>query len=386
MKQVVIIAGVELRRFVRDRSNIFFVFLWPVLLVVLIGMAFSGSQAARVAVTGPPSALRTELTQELRAQGVEVWYDDAGTVRGQLARGRADAGLFLETADEAAYSRGRAVHLQMVLAPQVAAQSAAQEVRAAVQQVRSRWSQRIALQQAGLPTAQADRALREARTATAAPRLQVTDTDEITQEFSGLGRFDLSATTQTLLFVFLSTLTGATALIQSRRYRILQRMMSTPVSAGQVVAGQALGRFTLAMVQGLYLMLGTAAFFGVSWGSWPAALLILAAFGGVAAALAIVVGTSMDNDGAATGVGIGAGLLLAALGGCMTPLEFFPATLRKVAHLTPHAWAYDAFAQIQRHGGGVVDVLPELGVLVGMAVVLLTLASWLLRRSLARAL
>lgn len=386
MKPVLTIAGVELRRFVRDRSNVFFVFVFPLLLVVLIGAQFAGSQSGRVAVSGPGSTLRSELSGQLRVEELEVWYDDASTVRDQLARGRADVGVFLDAGDASAYARGRGVDLQVVVAPQATAQATAEQVRAAVTRVRSRWSQRIALQEAGMGVAEVDRALQSARTASPAPRLRVTELDETAQEFSTLGRFDLGATTQTLLFVFLSTVGGAAALIQSRRYRVLRRMMSTPLSAGQAVAGQALGRFALAMVQGLYLMLGTAAFFGVDWGSWPAALLVLAMFGAVAAALAMVVGTVMDNEGAATGVGIGAGLVLAALGGCMTPLEFFPDTLRTIAHVTPHAWAYEAFAKIQRHGAGVADVLPQLGVLAGMAVVLLATGGWVVRRSLYRAL
>ena len=82
----------------------------------------------------------------------------------------------------------------------------------------------------------------------------------------------------------------------------------------------------------------------------------------------------LDNEGAAGGLGVGLGLVLAALGGWMMPLELFPDTMRTVAHLTPHAWAYDAFAEIQRRGGTLVDVLPQLGVLAGMAVVLLASA------------
>ena len=92
-----------------------------------------------------------------------------------------------------------------------------------------------------------------------------------------------------------------------------------------------------------------------------------------------------DNAAAASGVGVGLGLVLAALGEAMYPLEFFPDTLRTVAHVTPHAWASEALAEIQRHNGTLVDILPQLGVLLAFAVVLLVLGSWALRRSLARA-
>jgi ABC-2 type transport system permease protein len=100
----------------------------------------------------------------------------------------------------------------------------------------------------------------------------------------------------------------------------------------------------------------------------------------------MLVGSLIDNDGAASGVGVGLGLVLAALGGCMLPLELFPAGLRTIAHITPHAWAYDAFAKIQRHDAGLVDILPQLGVLAAMAAVLLVAGTWTLRRSMARAL
>ena len=105
----------------------------------------------------------------------------------------------------------------------------------------------------------------------------------------------------------------------------------------------------------------------------------------MAAGAAILVGTMLDNEGAAGGLGVGLGLVLAALGGSMLPLELFPDTIRRVADITPHAWAYDAFAEIQRRGGGLVDVLPNLGVLAAMAVLLASLGAWSLRRSLAKA-
>ena len=44
------------------------------------------------------------------------------------------------------------------------------------------------------------------------------DTDNVAQRFTGLGRFDLGAAQQLLLFVFLSSLTGAATLIQARAW------------------------------------------------------------------------------------------------------------------------------------------------------------------------
>jgi ABC-2 type transport system permease protein len=76
------------------------------------------------------------------------------------------------------------------------------------------------------------------------------------------------------------------------------------------------------------------------------------------------------------------GLGLAALGGSMAPLEVFPPTARAIAHITPHAWANEAFSKLVKHGGDLVSVLPQIAVLLGFAAVTLTLAVWQLRRAL----
>src|SRR5699024_10938864 len=84
--------------------------------------------------------------------------------------------------------------------------------------------------------------------------VDIRSTDPVMQEFASMGRFDIGAGGQLLLFVFLNTLTAASATIQARRSGALRRVMAAPVSARQVVAGQALGRFVVAVFQGVYIM------------------------------------------------------------------------------------------------------------------------------------
>lgn len=162
-------------------------------------------------------------------------------------------------------------------------------------------------------------------------------------------------------------------------------MLAGPVTPGELVAGEIGGRWAIGMFQGGYIMLATSLLFGVDWGNLWLSLLVLLLFSLVAAGAAILLGTMLENEGAASGAGVGIGLVLAALGGSMLPLEFFPDTIRTVADLTPHAWANTALAEIQRRGATLTDVLPQLGVLAVMAAAIAVLGAWSLRRSLARA-
>ena len=214
---------------------------------------------------------------------------------------------------------------------------------------------------------------------------RVENVDALAREFEGLGQFDLGAASQLLLFTFLTSLAGSATLIQARRHGVIARTMAAPVSSTQVLLGQAGGRLVIALAQGIYIVVATTVLFGVDWGNLWLTGLVLLVFGAVSAGLAMVLGSLVDNEGAAGGIGVGLGLVLAGLGGGMVPLEVFSDTLRQVAHVTPHAWAYEAFAEIQRHDATLVDILPQLAVLAAMAVAALALGAWALRRSLARA-
>ena len=50
------IAAVALKRFVRDRSNLFFVFIMPLGIIILIGAQFGGDQVPRMGIHLPDDA------------------------------------------------------------------------------------------------------------------------------------------------------------------------------------------------------------------------------------------------------------------------------------------------------------------------------------------
>jgi ABC-2 type transport system permease protein len=380
------VAAVELRRFLRDRSNIFFVFIFPLLLVMVIGTQFGeGAAQGRVAVAGASSTLRSTLVSELERTDLRVSIADEDDVREQLARGRADIGLILSEQAAADYRAGRDVTLSTLQGSSGSAPAVYQRVQGVARNLATRQGMVAALVGTGAGEDDARAALAQAQEGLTPPTVEVVDVDEIAQEFAGATGFAVGAAAETLLFVFLASLTGSVTLIQARRLGVMRRTMSAPLSTRQAISGQALGRLVIASFQGGYIMVGTALLFDVDWGNIAAAVAVLVTFALVAAGAAMVIGSVMDNESAAAGVGIGGGLVLAALGGCMLPLELFPDTLQTVAHVTPHAWAYEAFAEIQRHGGTISDVLPQLGVLAAMAAALLLAGAVLLRRSLERA-
>lgn len=384
------IARVELVRLLRDRSNLFFVLVLPLLLVVLIGAQFGGSFDARIGVVGPaddPVAEAVVADLEARDGIATETYDDRDALLDAVSRNVLSAGLVLPDDLGVRLSEGGSVEVAFIAQPDAGSLSLRTVVEAAL-------AEPAAVAAAATAAAEDAEAAPGELAATAQdlrdrlPRVEVTTEavggDELAQEFAGLGQFDLGASTQLVLFTFLTALTGSAALIQTRKLGVATRMASTPTSIPAILGGQAAGRIAVALFQAGYIVVATLLLFQVNWGSPLATGAVIVLFAIAAGAAGMLIGSVASNDAQAGGLGIGLGLGLAALGGSMLPLEFYPPGMRVVAAVTPHYWANQAMAEIIRRDGTIVDVLPQLGVLAAFCIALLALASWRLYRALIR--
>ncbi len=377
------VAGVNLRRFIRERSNLFFVFIFPLAIVLVIGLAFGGGGFAPALGVWEEDVgeLGNQLVATLAEEVEVVHYDSDEALVDAVERGQVDAGLVVPAGYDADLRSGQPVELLFTSRPDGQPQLQAVVAAAASDQNTVVTAAAFAAAETG---SDFDQMVGQAQAmASSLPGLEVTTTTTGDALFpTTLGQFDLGASSQLLLFMFLTGLTGSAAIIQTRRFGVATRMLSTPTPMSQVVAGEALGRFAVVFVQGAYIVVATLLLFQVNWGDPVGALAVVVAFALVGAGAGLLMGAVLRNDQQAGGVGVMLGLGLAALGGCMLPLELFSPTLQTVAHFTPHAWGIDAFAELVRNNGTIVDILPELGVLLGFAVVLLSLATWRLRATL----
>jgi ABC-2 type transport system permease protein len=378
------IAIANLRRMFRARANLFFVFIFPMLLILVLGATFGGSATPRLGVvsvrSGPlGAALMRQLDRTPQLRVVPV--ADPAALLTQVERGNLAAGIVIPPGYDPAVRAGRSVAIRYLARPDQSSQQLGETVRGAVAtQAALLGAARFAVSQHAAPTFGAGLA-RAAQILRSVPSVTVTEATAGSTLFpTTLGQFDVGAWTELLLFLFLTALTGAAALIETRRLGLARRMLATPTSPGAVIAGETLGRVLIASVQALVIILGSALLFGVRWGqpAGVAAVVILYAF--VGAGAGTFVGTLFRNEQQATGIALLLGLGLGALGGCMVPLEIFPPTMKRVAHITPQAWGNDAFDKLVGHGASITGILPQLGVLALYAAVLLTLAAWRLRR------
>lgn len=372
-----------LRHLARDRSALFFMLVLPVAIIVIIGSTFGGQTRVRVGVVVEDrSDAARELVAELgEAPGIEIReIADRDELTVRLRRFAVAAGVVVPDGYGDRVAAGRTAELEVV-GDLTSLQAVA--ARAAVERSTAGLGGRIAA--ARLVTAETGRPIEEARAAVdradgAAVEVGVRDVGEAV--IGDRSRFSLTAPQNLVLFVFINTLGAGALLVRSRQVGVLRRVLATPTPAWRVVAGLGAGWMAVALVQSVIIVAVGAVAFGVVWGDPLAAAVLVVAFAlvGTGGGLLLgAVGRNEDRVGAVTPV---VGLVLGALGGCMTPIEVFPPALVQVAHAIPHFWALRAWRTLIFDGGGLADIAPSLGILVGVAVVLGGSAVAVLRRDL----
>ena len=379
--KVLAIVRTELTRVFRWRANVFFLLIMPMGLILLLGMAFGNSNTRVGVVTGENGSLARQLIKELGSQpGLETRsYAGRSALEKAVERGYVSAGLVIPGNYDRRLRAGKPASIDYFARPD----SLGPQVRIAVEAA-------VSAQGSDLTAA---RIVKRSRGGTLGGALERVGAVKVGSPVGiralaagggkyprSRGQFQQSASTQLLLFAFLSALTGGVWLIETRRLGVARRMLSTPSSARQIMLGIMFGRWLITLMQSLLIVVFSWLVFSVNWGDPLATGAVILAFSLVAVGAGLLIGTLFSSEQQAAPVGMIIGLTFAAIGGSMAPLETFPATMRKIAHVTPHAWANDAFNHLLANGGGLSSVWLDVTVLCGYALVLLTLASWRLRR------
>ena len=375
------IAWVNLRRLTRDRTGAFFVFVFPFLIILALGAAFGSGFTPQLGVVSTGSGpLGQDLRDRLAAtDGMEVQsFTDVETMRTAIERGRLEGGLEIPTGYDERVRAGATVPLDYVARP-----TGAQELEATVAAVVD--EQGVVIRAARFAVSEGtagsfDEALaRAGAVAAATPRVEVAT--RTAGGDSAIGSFASGAAAELVLFVFLTSLSASAMLIETRRLGVTRRMLASPTEVRTILVGETLGRFVIALMQGLLIVAGTVVLFRVDWGNLLTTGVVVLLFALAATGAAMVMGSVLQNASQAGAMGVFLGLVLAAIGGCMVPLEIFPPVMYRIAHLFPHAWAIEALNASIATGAAPTEVSTELWVLAAYAAGLLAIASVLLRRS-----
>ena len=185
----------------------------------------------------------------------------------------------------------------------------------------------------------------------------------------------------TVLFAFFVVPILSVELIREREEGTLRRLVSAPIGRSSIVVGKILA-FLLVVILQVAIVFGVANLaFGMPLGDSPLGLLILTlAMGFAATALGLMLAGLSKSRSQANSLGLMVVFGIGVLGGCFplgpVLLSRTGGFLGMISKLTPQAHALEGYRIILVEGGGVVDVLPQVGVLLAMGIVFFLIARW----------
>jgi len=380
---VMAMASVSLRRLVRDRRALFFMLVLPVVVIIVVGATVGGFNQFHIGLVSNDrgsigGGLATDLEHEA---GLRVTlYANEDAMRIAMRRSEISAGVAIPTDFDTRLRAGGTATIP-VLAEQ--ANQTAQGAQAAIVAAIDQHAATIQAAQfaASRTRVRFEPALSYAqRLATTTGRVTVTTRAVDTKSVILPSGFSYSAPTMLVLFVFINALAfGATA-IDNRRLGVYERALAAPIHARTIVIGEVAIAFAITVIQSALIVLIGAVVFGVSWGNPAAAAALVTMWALVGAGAGMLSGTLFRTPQQASSIGPAIGLAFGMLGGCMWPLAIVSTTMRTVGHLTPQAWAVDAWTDLLSRSGTLTDIVQPLAVLAAFATALLTISIIRMRR------
>lgn len=178
-----------------------------------------------------------------------------------------------------------------------------------------------------------------------------------------------------VMFVMMGVCFAGVAMVQERHHKTLARLLTTPTEKFFIISGKMLGFFLVGFIQFMILILFGQLVLKVNWGNLPLGVLLLVisyvlSVTGIGTLLSVIVRTSAQAGAFAVLIS----MVTSMLGGAWWPIEIVPKFMQNIARFTPQYWAINGFNKIITRGFGVTEILPNFYVLLAISALSLLLA------------
>lgn len=183
-------------------------------------------------------------------------------------------------------------------------------------------------------------------------------------------------------FAIFGLVTSAQILVQERKSRTLQRLITTAMRPWEIVAGHMLAMFAITFLQTAMLVLFGQWVLKVDYLREPLAILLIAiALGLWVSSMGLLVGVIAKAEEQVILYSMVAMFLFSALGGTWFPLETSSGAFSAIGRLMPSAWAMNGIQNILIRGLDFASVMLPALILLAYAVGFFMLAVWRFRKA-----
>ena len=182
-------------------------------------------------------------------------------------------------------------------------------------------------------------------------------------------------------FAIFSLINSAGIILQERKTRTLQRLMTTAMRPWEIVSGHLLAMFTLTFMQMVLLVVFGQFALHVNYLREPIGILLVCiALGMWVGSMGLLIGVVARGDDQVILFSLVAMFVFSGLGGTWFPLEAAGGAYAAIGRLMPSAWAMSGFQNILIRGLGLPSVWLPVGMLLLYALGFFALAVWRFRK------
>jgi ABC-2 type transport system permease protein len=345
------LSGALMRGYLRDRAALFFTIVFPLIFLFLLGGLLGGVKNPRsdVVLVGPvavydslPAHGKAKVDQVLaitRSRNLDAALADVRNGKEVAAVVQRGTGVVIYDSGASASSAGavRSVFQYLVDASNLAAAGSGGSARAALS-----------------TSLVGDKSLKEIQYLT-----------------PGILGWAIATG---------ATFAAASTLIVWRQRKLMRRLTLSPVSVRSVIGARILVSLGIALAQTvLFVVVAVLAFHLKLSGAWWMAIPLVLAGTLAFLSIGLLAGALTKSVEAASALANLIVIPMAFLSGAFIPINDVPSWVQSISQVLPLRHLNDAVLDVLARGDGPVTVLPQLGVLLGFALVIALIAIRLFR-------
>ena len=184
-----------------------------------------------------------------------------------------------------------------------------------------------------------------------------------------------------MMFLLFSLTAAATSLFDEKKAGIYQRLLSAPVRRTHILWSKYLFGILLGLIQLSTLFVTGRILFGIDITSnFGNLFLICLAASTACVAFGMLLAAVAPTSAAASGLGTFLILTMSAIGGAWFPTSFMPEFIQHLSKLTIVYWSIEGFIQVLWANCTMLELLPTLAVLFGIAALVNVFSVWRFKR------
>lgn len=180
-----------------------------------------------------------------------------------------------------------------------------------------------------------------------------------------------------MMFLLFTLTATSSSLLDEKKSGVILRILASPISRVQILWSKYLFNMSLGFIQLSVLFLGGALMYKINIFSNIFNLaLIISAAATACTAFGMLLAAVSRTAAQANGLGMFLILSMSSIGGAWFPTAFMPDFIQTISKGTIVYWAMDGIQQVLWRGVGTGEIVPNIAILLGMAMLITSVSIW----------